>query len=349
MLHHLARSLHCVVPGLEDVGESLAVLGHPAEYLEGDLGEDAEGALGAHHDLVEVGAAGLAGVVAGLNGADGGGVLLAEDDVRDAAVVGAVLTGAAGDGPAADRGVFKALREVAAGVLTLCAEELRSVLEGLFEVGTGHTRLNGDGLVDLVEGKDLVKALSHIQRDAALDGLDAAGDGAAAAVNVQGDVMLGGIRNDLLDLLGRVGIEHDIGNGVDDLMAQAEDIIGREAVSNGKTVVVGDREALLADDFLESVEMLLSELNGVVGQVYLIEADVVRVLFEVIVGELEDFLHHLVQRLLGELEEFGIAPAENRTVAALRSGSVHPFGLEALVIFMAHQIMFLSLRLFIVA
>ena len=170
--------------------EALAVFGHPAEHLECDLGQHTEGALRAHHYLIEVGAASLTAVVAGLNGADGGRVLLRQHDIGDAAVVGAVLTCAAGDSPAADGGVLKRLRKMAAGVLTLCAEKLGCVLQGLFKIRAGHARLNGDGLVYFIKGNDLVKSPAHVQRNAALYGLNAAGDGAAAAIDIQGNVVL---------------------------------------------------------------------------------------------------------------------------------------------------------------
>ena len=349
VLHHLARSLHRLVPGLEDVRKSLPVFGHPAEDLERDLGQDAEGALRAHHDLVEIRAAGLAGIVAGLYGADGRCVLLAEHDVGNAAVICAVLTRSARDRPAADGGILKALREVAAGVLPLCAEKLGRRLQRFLKVRAGHTRLDGDGLVDLIEGYDLVESLAHIQRYAALGRLDAARDGATATVDIQRDIVLGGVGDDLLDLLGRVGKQDDIGHSVDDLMAQAQDIVGRKAVGDCQAVVIGDGEALLADYCLECIKMLLCKAHGVVGQVDGVKADIVGIFLEVLVGELEGLLHHLIQRFLGDLEEFGIAPAEDGAVAVFRCGGRDPLGLKALVRLMTHQIMFLSFRLFIFA
>ena len=115
--------------------------------------------------LVQVRAGGLAGVVAGLDDADGRGVLLAEHDVGDGAVVRAVLAGAARDGPAADARILERLREVAAGVLTLRTEELGRALQRLFQIRTGHAGLHGDGLVDLVEADDVVDVAVHFQRN----------------------------------------------------------------------------------------------------------------------------------------------------------------------------------------
>ena len=287
--------------------------------------------------------------MAGLYRADGGGVFLAEHDIGDAAVIGAVLSGAAGDRPAADGGILKALGEMAAGVLPLCAEQLGRILQRLLKVGAGHTGLNGDGLIDLVEGQHLVESLAHIKRDTALNRLNAAGDRAAAAVDIQGDVMLGGICNDLLDLLGGVRVQDDVGHGVDYLMAQTQDIIRGEAVGDGKAVVVGNGEALLPHYCLERVKMLLRKLHGMVGQVDGVKADIVGVFLKVVVGELEYILHHLVQRFLGELEKLRISPAEDGAVAVLGSGGGYPFGLKSFVRLMAHYSIFLSFRLFIVA
>ena len=95
--------------------------------------------------------------------------------------------------------------------------------------------------------------------------------------------------------------------------------------------------------------MLLRKLHGMVGKIDGIKAYIVGVLPEVIVGELEYLLHHLVKRFLRKFKELRIAPAEYRAIAVRRCGGVNPFGLEALVLLMTHQIMFLSLRLFIVA
>ena len=199
---------------------------------------------------------------------------------------------------------------MAAGVLTLCAEKLGRVLKRFLKIRTGHAGLNGYGLVDLVKGQHFIEAASHIQRNAALYRLDAARYGAAAAVDVQGNIMLCRVSYNLLDLFCRIGIQNDIGNGVDYLMTQAENVVGCETVSDCQPVVIGDGEALLADYSLERVKMLLGKLHRVVGQVNGIKADIVGILFEVIVCELKDFLHHFVKRFLRELEELGITPAE---------------------------------------
>ena len=309
---------------------------HPAEDAQRDLRQHAERALGAHHDLVQVRAGGLAGVVAGLDRADGRGVLLAEDDVGDRAVIRAVLARAARDRPAADARILERLREVAAGVLPLGAEELRRALERLFQIRAGHAGLHGDGLVDLVEADDLVEVAAHIQRDAALDRLDAAGDAAAAAVDVQRDVVLGGVGHDLLDLLGRLGVEHDVGHAVDALVAQTQQVVGRGAVGHAQTVVVRGGDILLADDLFERLDVLGRELHRVIGQLHGVKAGVVGICLEIVVRHLELLFHERVQRLLRVFEEVRVAPAEDGAVAVRRRGGEQPFRLESFVRFVAH-------------
>ena len=76
--------------------------------------------------------------------------------------------------------------------------------------------------------------------------------------------MLGGVSNDLFDLLGGVGIKHDIGNGVDYLVAQSEYIVCGEAVGNRQSVIIGGGNAVLPDYLAQSVDVLGSKLHGVV-------------------------------------------------------------------------------------
>lgn len=53
-LHHFTSGAHSCRPVLEHIRKAFSVFGHPAEKLERDLGKNAEGALAAHHDLIEV-------------------------------------------------------------------------------------------------------------------------------------------------------------------------------------------------------------------------------------------------------------------------------------------------------
>lgn len=223
-----------------------------------------------------------------------------------------------------------------AGVLPLGAEELRRALERLFQIRAGHAGLHGDGLVDLVEADDLVEVAAHIQRDAALDRLDAAGDAAAAAVDVQRDVVLGGVGDDLLDLPGRLGVEHDVRHAVNALVAKTQYIVGREAVGHAQAVIVGGGDIALADDLLECLDVLRRELHRVVGEVDGVKADVVGILLEIVVRHFERLFHERVQRLFRIFEEVRVAPAENGAVAVRRRGGEQPFRLESFVRFVAH-------------
>jgi len=335
-LHHLPGGLHGDVPIFEHVGKTAAVLGHIAEHPQGDLCEDAEGTLRAHHYLVEIGAGGLPGVVAGPDDADGRGVALGQHDVGDGAVIGAVLARATGDRPAAHAGIFKALGKMAAGVGAFCAEKLFCPVQRILQHGAGHAGLHGDGLVGLVEGDDLIEAPAHIQGYAALYGLHAPGDAAAAAVDVQGYVVFGDIRHDLFHLLGRVGIHHRVGHAVHPFVAQTQDVVGCAAVSHAESVVIRGGNICVAHDFFHGVDVLFCQLHGVAGELHLVEADVVGVFPEVVVREVENVLHHLVQRFLGVLEKLRVAPAEYGAVAALGRRGQDPFGLEARIFFVAH-------------
>ena len=260
-----------------------------------------------------------------------------KDDIGDGAVVGAVLAGAAGDHPAAHAAVLEALGEVAAGILALCAEAVGGVLQGLLQHGAGKPRLHGDGLIHLIEADDLIKALSHIQRNAALDGLHAAGDRAAAAVNIQRDMVLCRIADDLFHLLGGIGVDHHIRQAVDLLMAQPQKVIAGAAVGHRKPGVVIGRDKFLADDLPESLQMLRGHFRGVIGQLHPVKADVIGIVLKVVIGHVKGLFHQLVERLLGIFEEFGVAPPEDGTVAALRGGGQQPLGFKAFVRFIAHN------------
>ena len=225
---------------------------------------------------------------------------------------------------------------MAAGVLPLGAEELRRALERLFQIRAGHAGLHGDGLVDLVEADDLVEVAAHIQRDAALDRLDAAGDAAAAAVDVQRDVVLGGVGHDLLDLPGRLGVKHNVGYAVNALVAQAQDIVGREAVGHAQAVIVRGGDIALADDLLECLDVLGRELHRVIGQLHGVKAGVVGICLEIVVRHLELLFHERVQRLLRVFEEVRVAPAEDGAVAIFGGGGEQPVRLESFVRFVAH-------------
>ncbi len=92
----------------------------------------AKGSFTAHHDLVQIRSAGFARVSVCFDGADRRCIFLGYDDVRNAAVVSRVLTGAASDHPAAHRGIFEALREMAAGIGSFCSKEFYCIVQHFF-------------------------------------------------------------------------------------------------------------------------------------------------------------------------------------------------------------------------
>ena len=335
-LHHLPGGRHGSFPIPEHVGEAFTVFRLPAEYLEGHFGKDAESALRAHHDLVEIGAGGLPGIMGSDDAADGGGVLLRKDDIGDGAIVGAVLARAAGNHPAAHAAVLEGLGEMAAGVLPLSAKAIGGILQGFLQRGAGKPRLHRDGLVHLIEAEDLIEALSHIQRDAALDGLHAAGDRAAAAVNIQRDMVLCRIADNLFHLLGGIGVDHHIRQAVDLLVPQTQKIVAGAAIGHRKSFVIPRGNKFFPDDLFQRLQVLRGDARGVIRERDLIKADIIGVVPEVLIGHMEGFLHHLVEGFLGVLEKRGIAPAEDGTIAARRGGSQQPLGLEAFVRFIAH-------------
>jgi len=100
--------------GAEPEGPLLGVGGHRVD-AEPSLGDDAEGALAAHEELVEVGTGGRAGTVAA--GADDRAVgqddLQADDHVLDLAVAVGVLAGPAAGQPSAHGGEVHRLGPVA--------------------------------------------------------------------------------------------------------------------------------------------------------------------------------------------------------------------------------------------
>ena len=189
-LHDLAHGCHAVLPGREHIGE-LAVFMRELEHFERDFGEYAEGPLAAHHDLVDVGTRRLAGRGIRAYPAHGRDILLTEHEIGGAAVVSGILPAAARHHPAAHAAVLEGLREMPAGETMRRAEILGGVVEDLLEIGTAYARLHGDGLVDLVEGDDLVEVLAQIQDDVgSLHALGAPRDAGTAGVHIEVNAML---------------------------------------------------------------------------------------------------------------------------------------------------------------
>ncbi len=320
---HLAVGGQGILPGLEEVGKAAGVLGAPAEDAQGDGGEHAEGALAAHQDLVEIGTGGGARVGGGLDHAAGGDHLLGDDDVLDLAVVGGILPGAAGDHPAAHAGMLEGLREMTAGVAVVPAQLFGGVVEGVLERGTPDAGLHGDGLVGLVEGDHPVEVGAEIQADAVLHRLHAAGDGGAAAVDVERDAVLIAVLDDGDDLLAGARGEHGIGEVLDDLVAQAQGVDHGGAVGGADAVEGIQAQVVFADDGGERLAVLGSETGR--------DLDVHRLheragTGEVIVAEIEGLLDQGSQPAVGMLEAGGVTVFEEAAPGAFGGDLFAPGG-----------------------
>ena len=80
-----------------------------------------------------------------------------------------------------------------------CAEPCLCFAQDFFELGAGHSRFNRDGLIGFVKVNHLVKVPPHIKADAALKRFYAAGNGRAAAVYIEGNVLLLAVFDNLHD------------------------------------------------------------------------------------------------------------------------------------------------------
>ena len=145
----------------EAVGQPPLVHGRRVQAQAG-RGDDAEGALAADEELVEVGAGGLAGVALGVDGgAVGQDHVQADDHVLDLAVAGRQLAGAAAGEPAADGGQGHRLRPVAAGEAVARAQlVLEVVAEGAGQHVGGERRV-----VDLADAREV----AQVEHDAAVE------------------------------------------------------------------------------------------------------------------------------------------------------------------------------------
>lgn len=83
-------------------------------------------------------------------------------------------------------------------------------MERFFKLRPGNTCLYGNRLVGFVEADDFIEAFAHVERHAALDRFHAAGDRAAAAVDIQRDFVLDRVRDQLFHLFGCVGVNDHI-------------------------------------------------------------------------------------------------------------------------------------------
>ena len=111
----------------------------------------------------------VAGIIQGLEGPGRGNVFLAEHDVVSVAVIGRGLARTQGYDPAAHRGIFEGLREMAAGIAAFAAKVFRCIIEGLLVSGPEHARLHAGSLVEFVDLQELVHVRAYHQGDATLE------------------------------------------------------------------------------------------------------------------------------------------------------------------------------------
>ena len=317
----------------------MAVLRHVAEELHRNFCQDTKCAFAAHHDFIEVRTGRFSRIVGGDDLTARRRILLRHDHVFRAAVIGRVLAGTSGDDPAADGGVLERLWEVAAGVCAFRSEFGNGVVEVGFIVGTGKTGLDGDGLVYFVEVEDLVVFLSHVERNAALCGLDAARNGRTAAVDIERNLVLCTVFDRFDDLLGFARIEDDVRQGVEFLLAQAQKVVAGLPVHDRDALVVA-LGPVVTVDALEEVHMLLCHFRRILfAKFHFVEAEVHRVVFEVCIGDTKAVADHLIEGLFRKLEEVRVAPAEDGAERICGCGFGDPLGLEARIRFVRHSIL----------
>ena len=219
------------------------------------LDEDAERALGALHQVVDLRARRRRGHTDRLEGASRSHVLLTEDELVDVAVIRRRLSGAERDDPAADRRVLERLREVAAGVAPLGPEPLRRVVERRLERGPEHPRLHARGLVGVVDREHLIHVRAQHERDPALHRAQAEVDRRAAAEHRHRDPLGVAIGHDLLHILLVAGMHDEVGDLAHDALPQLEDLLGGLAgrVLHAAEVVGGD--VAFTDEHLHRVDV----------------------------------------------------------------------------------------------
>ena len=130
-LQHSAHGVDAGGEGTEAVGGAAFVGGRGVE-AEAGAGDDAEGALGAHEELVEVGPDGGPGRAAGADPASvGQGDVQPQHHVLDLSVAGGELAGGAAGQPTADGGQGDGLRPVAQREAVVTAQgDLEVIAEG---------------------------------------------------------------------------------------------------------------------------------------------------------------------------------------------------------------------------
>lgn len=276
-LHDFAHDSHTVFPRGEHEGEFSVFLGE-CEHFESNFGENAKASFAAHHDLVDVRTRCFSRCTVGDDSTDRGDVLLFENKVCRASVVGGVLTAAASDNPAAHARILKRLREVTAGVSLGCAEIFGSVVENLFKIRTADAGLNGDCGVDFVESDDFVEVLADVDHDVGRHHrLCAARDARSACVDVDLDAVCIGVFDKTFDLIGSARIDNDVGHVFDNAFSKAHDVdhglpYARRTLSKSSVVAFSlPTIALIASicSFVSALSTCTSQISSPVSTIVL--------------------------------------------------------------------------------
>ena len=219
-----------------------------------------------------------------------------------------------------------------AGIRPLCPEQLLRPVQGILKLGPRHPGLDRDRLILLLKGQDLVKPQPHIQGNSAPDRFHPSRHTAAAAVDIQGNLMRSTIRDDPLHLFRSIRVHHHIRHTVHPLLTQAQGVIASLSVSHGKPLIIPGRYKILSRDLLKRFYMFLSQGAGN-RKLHLIHADITVVMLKVLIGHLKFFFYHFIEAFLWIFHKIRITPAENRTVAFLRSRLLNPGRLKSFIRF----------------
>ena len=328
-LHNLSHNRHTVFPSGEHK-RKLFVLFREIEHFERNFGENTEAAFASHHNLVYVGAGSLSRRAVGLYRADGRCVLLFENDVRRAAVIGRILTRTASDDPTAYARILERLRKMSASV-TLCSTEVfGGVVEDVFELRTADTGLHCDGLIDFVERNDLVEVFADVNHNVgAYHCFRAARDGRAACVDVHFDAVVVGVFDEVFDLSFVGGIDDDVGHVFDDTLSQSHNVNHRFAVCEAHSFKVVGGCIVRSYDNGDRFDLLFCEraVNVHVNELFArIDHS-----FEVVVGEREYALDEFVKTFFGRFVFVGIAPFHNGTEGSGIGCVFDPYGFVVFV------------------
>jgi len=175
-LHHFSAGSLGVFPVAEHIAEPFAVFGLPTAEAQGDFCQDAKAAFAAHHDLVKIRSGRSPWMGMGFEDAARGHIFLIYDDILNFPVIGGVLPRSAGDHPTANAGILKGLREVPDGIVAFGAQLFNRILQQVFKLSPPHARFDSHGLINFVQVDQAVHVHGHIQANAALGRLIAAGD-----------------------------------------------------------------------------------------------------------------------------------------------------------------------------